>query len=207
MISVECANMRGIGKTFIVAITGASGAAYGWDLLQRLEGAPEVARIYLVVSKPGRDVLLMETGRSMAGPDDVERLGLSKAVWLEESDWFAPIASGSCATDGMVIAPCTMSTLGEIAAGTSRNLIHRAADVCLKERRPLVLVPRETPLNTIHLSNMLRAARAGAVILPAMPSFYSRPQSVDDLVGTVSARVMAVLGLPLPDNLAWAGRP
>ncbi len=199
--------MRGIGKTFIVAITGASGAAYGWDLLQRLEGAPEVARIYLVVSKPGRDVLLMETGRSMAGPDDVERLGLSKAVWLEESDWFAPIASGSCATDGMVIAPCTMSTLGEIAAGTSRNLIHRAADVCLKERRPLVLVPRETPLNTIHLSNMLRAARAGAVILPAMPSFYSRPQSVDDLVGTVSARVMAVLGLPLPDNLAWAGRP
>jgi len=190
-----------------VAITGASGAAYGWDLLQRLEGAPEVARIYLVVSKPGRDVLLMETGRSMAGPDDVERLGLSKAVWLEESDWFAPIASGSCATDGMVIAPCTMSTLGEIAAGTSRNLIHRAADVCLKERRPLVLVPRETPLNTIHLSNMLRAARAGAVILPAMPSFYSRPQSVDDLVGTVSARVMAVLGLPLPDNLAWAGRP
>ncbi len=199
--------MRGIGKTFIVAITGASGAAYGWDLLQRLEGAPEVARIYLVVSKPGRDVLLMETGRSMAGPDDVERLGLSKAVWLEESDWFAPIASGSCATDGMVIAPCTMSTLGEIAAGTGRNLIHRAADVCLKERRPLVIVPRETPLSTIHLKNMLRAARAGAIILPAMPSFYSRPQNIDDLVGTVSARVIAALGLPLPDNLTWSGHP
>jgi len=199
--------MRGTGKTFIVAITGASGSIYGWDLLQRLEKAPEVTRVFLVVSRPGRDVFRMETGQSLVGPDDARRLGLSKAVWLDEADWFAPIASGSCATDGMVIAPCTMSTLGEIAAGTGRNLIHRAADVCLKERRPLVIVPRETPLNTIHLENMLRAARAGAIILPAMPSFYSRPQNIDDLVGTVSARVMAVLGLPLPDNLTWTGHP
>lgn len=199
--------MRGTGKTFIVAITGASGSIYGWDLLQRLEKAPEVTRVFLVVSRPGRDVFRMETGRSLAGPDDARRLGLSKAAWLDEADWFAPIASGSCATDGMVIAPCTMSTLGEIAAGTGRNLIHRAADVCLKERRPLVIVPRETPLNTIHLENMLRAARAGAIILPAMPSFYSRPQNIDDLVGTVSARVMAALGLPLPDNLTWTGHP
>jgi len=207
MFSVEWVLMCGTEKTVIVAITGASGSVYGLDLLQRLENAPEVARIYLVVSKPGRDVLLMETGRSLAGPDDVVRLGLSKAAWLDEADWFAPIASGSCATDGMVIAPCTMSTLGEIAAGTGRNLIHRAADVCLKERRPLVIVPRETPLSTIHLKNMLRAARAGAIILPAMPSFYSRPQNIDDLVGTVSARVIAALGLPLPDNLTWSGHP
>ncbi|HOT02542.1 MAG TPA: UbiX family flavin prenyltransferase [Acidobacteriota bacterium] len=190
-----------------MAITGASGSIYGWDLLQRLETATDVARIFLVVSRPGRDVFRMETGQSLAGPEDAVRLGLSKAVWFDESDWFAPIASGSCATDGMVIAPCTMSTLGEIAAGTGRNLIHRAADVCLKERRPLVLVPRETPLNIIHLENMLRAARAGAIILPAMPAFYSRPQSIDELAGTVSARVLAVLGSPLPDNLTWTGQP
>ncbi len=207
MISVKYVFMRGTGKTFIVAITGASGSIYGWDLLQRLETATDVARIFLVVSRPGRDVFRMETGQSLAGPEDAVRLGLSKAVWFDESDWFAPIASGSCATDGMVIAPCTMSTLGEIAAGTGRNLIHRAADVCLKERRPLVLVPRETPLNIIHLENMLRAARAGAIILPAMPAFYSRPQSIDELAGTVSARVLAVLGSPLPDNLTWTGQP
>jgi 4-hydroxy-3-polyprenylbenzoate decarboxylase len=199
--------MRAAGKTFIVAITGASGAAYGLDVLRRLEAAPEVARVYLVASRPGQEVLLTETGVALTGAADAARLGLAKAVWLDENDLFAPVASGSCDTDGMAVVPCSMSTLGAIAAGTGRNLIHRAADVTLKERRPLVLVPRETPLHAIHLENMLRADRAGAVILPAMPSFYSRPQTIEDLVGTVSARVLAALGLPLPDPLTWAGRP
>jgi flavin prenyltransferase len=116
-------------------------------------------------------------------------------VLYDENDFTAPFASGSFRCEGMVVVPCTMGTLGGIAAGISQNLIHRAADVCLKERRKLVLVPRETPLNQIHLENMLRLSRAGGIVLPAMPGFYHHPQSVTDLVRFVVARILEQLGI------------
>jgi len=114
---------------------------------------------------------------------------------FSREDWNAPIASGSSAADAMAICPCTVGTLGAIAAGLADNLIERAADVMLKERRPLVLVPRETPLSAIHLENMLKLARAGAVILPPTPGFYTKPQTVDDIVDFVVARVLDHLGV------------
>ena len=121
-----------------------------------------------------------------------------------ETDFTAPFASGSFLSAGMVVAPCSMGTLGSIASGISQNLIHRAADVCLKEGRRLVLVPRETPLNAIHLENMLRLSRAGAVILPAMPGFYHQPRAVDDLVRFVVARIIEQLHLPQTLVPPWA---
>ena len=114
---------------------------------------------------------------------------------IAPDDFFAPVASGSFQHNGMVIAPCSMNTLAAVAAGMTHNVVHRAADVCLKEKRPLILLPRETPLSLIHLKNMTRAAKAGAVIMPPSPSFYSRPQNIDDLVDTVVARVMDHLDL------------
>ena len=182
--------------TIALAMTGASGALYGLRLLECLLNARR--RVYLMLSQPAQVVIGMETELSLPGrPADIERFfqqrhgaeqGQLRVFGKEQ--WTAPVASGSGAPRAMVVCPCTTGTLAAIAAGTSDNLIDRAADVVLKEGRKLILVPRETPYSAIHLENMLRLARAGAVILPPNPGFYHRPASIDDLVDFVVARIL-----------------
>ena len=175
----------------VVAITGASGAPYALKLLDALVAARR--SMWLIVSDHGRRLLRTETD-----VEDVEALRrrVGAKAWdqlvtvFDDGDRGASPASGSAKSSGMVVCPCSMGTLSAIAAGASRSLVERAADVALKERRKLVLVPRETPLSAVHLQNMLRVTRAGAVVLPAAPGFYHRPRSVDDLVSFVVARVL-----------------
>ena len=171
-----------------LAMTGASGAAYGLRLLEQLLRAN--CHVHLVLSAPAQIVIKMETDLSLpARASDIQTL-LSERYQAEEGQlevfgreqWTAPIASGSAAPQAMVICPCTVGTLSAVACGASRNLIERAADVMLKEQRKLVLVVRETPFSVIHLENMLRLARMGAVIMPANPAFYQRPEKIEDLV-------------------------
>ena len=187
--------------TVALAFTGASGLTYGVRLLECLLGAG--SRVFLLYSQVAQVVARQELDLALpARPRDAEaffneRFGVApgqlRAFGREE--WFAPVASGSNPADAMVICPCTMGSLAAIAAGLSDNLIERAADVMLKERRPLILVPRETPLSAIHLENMLKLVRAGAVILPANPGFYHRPDSVAGVVDFVVARLLDHLGI------------
>ena len=180
-------------KRLIVAITGASGVVYGIRLLKILAHQKEF-EVHLTVSRSGATALWEEL-QIRVDLDNFEFASLigfdsELVVYHRESDIAAPIASGSFRTQGMIIAPCSMGTLGSIAAGISRNLIHRAADVCIKERRKLVLVPRDTPLSAIHLENMLKLSRIGACILPAMPGFYHFPKTVDDQIDFVVTKVL-----------------
>ena len=175
----------------VVAITGASGAPYAVRLLQALIEAKR--RTYLIVSSHGYRLLETEAAirdqaalRTAVGGDGWD----AHVTVFDDGDRGATPASGSARTAGMVICPCSMGTLAAIAAGTSRSLVERAADVTLKERRRLVLVPRETPLSAIHLENMLRLTHAGAVILPAAPGYYHRPTRIEELVDFVVARVL-----------------
>jgi len=186
-------------QNLIIAITGASGAIYARRLLSAIPS--ERFDVYLVASGAGKIVYELEIGQALSR--DVPR---GVVLW-DESDFTAPFASGSFPSAGMVVVPCTMGTLGAIAAGLSQNLIHRAADVCLKERRPLVLVPRETPLSPIHLKNMLRASNAGAIILPAMPGFYNKPESVEDIADFIVARILDQLGINHNLVPPWVGPP
>jgi 4-hydroxy-3-polyprenylbenzoate decarboxylase len=176
-----------------LGITGASGAPYAVRLLQMLNETGTPTR--LIVSTYGLRLLAEESGIA-----DLDALRLATGDWsrvefYDSMDRGATPASGSAPTRGMVICPCSMGTLASIASGTSRNLIERAADVCLKERRPMIMVPRETPLSLIHLENMTRLTRAGATIMPASPAFYHRPDTVEDLVDFVVARVLDHLGV------------
>jgi flavin prenyltransferase len=180
----------------VVGITGASGAPYAVRLLQALTAAHRP--VSLIVSKYGLRLLATESGiESM----DALRDAVGIDAWASYVEVFsnddrgARPASGSSVTSGMVVCPCSMGTLSAIAVGASRSLIERAADVTLKERRKLVLVPRETPLSAIHLGNMLRLARAGAVVMPASPGFYHRPKEVSDLIDFVVARILDQLGV------------
>ena len=183
-----------MNKKIIVTICGASGSIYGIRLLKALLNKP--VNIYLIISKAGLEILKYEnsySGKDLTSFLKDKGVVIHKDAGLniyEQDDFFAPPASGSFRHDGMVIAPCSMKTLGAIASGVADNLIHRAADVSLKEKRPLILLPRETPLNIIHLKNMYVAAKAGATIMPPSPSFYSNPKSISDLVDTVIARVL-----------------
>lgn len=184
-------------KRITLAITGASGSIYGIRLLQHLVGR-EIP-VTLIPSRTGREVSLHETGIDPASPPSLRsRLGeMAHLVTIRSNDdLFAPEASGSHPSEGMVIAPCSMGTIGRIAHGISSTLIERGADVMLKERRPLILVPRETPLSVIHLENLLTLARGGAVILPAMPAFYQRPETLDDLADFVVGKILDQLGIP-----------
>ncbi|HSN46262.1 MAG TPA: flavin prenyltransferase UbiX [Casimicrobiaceae bacterium] len=183
-------------QTITLAFTGASGMPYGLRLLECLVAAR--CRVYLLYSPAAQIVARQECDLTLpAQPREAARLLAERCGAADgqltvfgREDWMAPVASGSNPADAMAVCPCSMGTLGAIAHGLADNLIERAADVMLKERRPLVLVPRETPLSTIHLDNMLTLARAGAVILPPAPGFYDRPQSVADLVDFVVARVL-----------------
>lgn len=168
----------------IVGITGASGVIYGVSLLDHLRKRVEVS---LIVSENAKKIIGYEVGKNA-----IEIKKLAKYAY-ENDDLFAPIASGSMKFDAMVIAPCSMSTLSKIAWGISDNLITRVASVCLKERRKLIIVPRETPLSTVHLENMMKLSAAGALILPAMPAFYPKPKNVDDVVNFVVGKILDAL--------------
>lgn len=181
----------------IVAITGATGAIYGVRILERLREAG--AETHLVVSRWGARTLLHETSYSR---EQVESLA---SVAYAPGDMGAAISSGSFRTDGMVIAPCSAKTLAAVAHGFGENLVHRAADVVLKERRRLVLVVREAPLSDIHLENMLKLSRMGAVVLPPMPAFYNRPRTVDDIVEHTVSRVLDQFGLDVAGAERWSG--
>jgi 4-hydroxy-3-polyprenylbenzoate decarboxylase len=181
----------------IVAITGATGAIYGVRILERLREAG--AETHLVVSRWGARTLLHETPYSR---EQVESLA---SVAYAPGDMGAAISSGSFRTDGMVIAPCSAKTLAGVAHGFGENLVHRAADVILKERRRLVLVVREAPLSDIHLENMLKLSRMGAVVLPPMPAFYNRPRTVDDIVEHTVSRVLDQFGLDVGGAERWSG--
>ncbi|MDT8441213.1 MAG: flavin prenyltransferase UbiX [Desulfuromonadales bacterium] len=184
----------------VVAVTGASGAIYGLRLVETLLAAG--CRVSLLLSAAGEQVLRHETGLAWGGAaaacrERIREHFASDAVdFLAIDDLFAPLASGSSAADAMVIAPCSMGTAGRLAAGLSGNLLERTADVMLKERRPLLLVPRETPLSSIHLENLLRLSQAGALIVPAMPAFYHEPASIAELVDFVVGKVLDQLRLP-----------
>lgn len=184
-------------RPVVVAITGASGAPYAVGVLHALVAAERSAQ--LIVSSHGYRLLDTELG---IGSLAALRAHLGGAAFdhfvrvFDDNDRGAAPASGSALNAGMVIVPCSMGTVSAIAAGSSRSLIERAADVMLKERRPLLLVPRETPLSAIHLENMLRVTRAGAIVMPAAPGFYHRPAAISDLVNFMVARICDHLGVP-----------
>jgi flavin prenyltransferase len=181
----------------IVAITGATGVIYGVRLLERLRDAG--VETHLIISRWGARTLLHETPYSR---EQVE--ALAHTVYAS-NDMGAAISSGSFSTGGMIIAPCSARTLGAIAHGFGDSLIHRAADVVLKERRKLVLAVRETPLNDIHLENMLKLSRMGAVILPPVPAFYNNPRSLADIVEHSVARMLDQFGVEIPGAARWEG--
>jgi 4-hydroxy-3-polyprenylbenzoate decarboxylase len=196
-------------KHVLVAITGASGSVYGLRLTAELLRAG--CRVSLLLSEPGRQVLNYETSLGWSAERGARQqqvrdyFASRQVVCLDDADLFAAEASGSSAPDAMVICPCSMGSAGRVAAGLSATLLERAADVMLKERRPLLVVPRETPLSVIHLDNLLRLARAGAVIIPAMPAFYHAPQTIDELVAFVVGKVLDQLGIGHELFKRWGG--
>ncbi len=182
----------------IIGISGASGVQYGIRLLEILKKM-EGFETHLVLSGAAKMLIQLETEYSVS---DVERLG--DHVYGDD-DFTAPIASGSHRSKGMIVAPCSMKTLASVAVGMSDTLISRAADVCLKEKRPLVLMLRETPLNLIHIENMGRAIKAGASILPACPAFYSKPKSIDDMLDFMAGRALDLLNIEHNLYKRWLG--
>ena len=188
-------------QTIILALTGASGVQYGARLLEML--LQEQCKVYLLVSKAAQVVIKMET--DLNWPADTkslqqllcERYAVTNNLLkvCGENEWAAPIASGSATVDAMVVCPCSMGTLSSIAMGSSGNLMERAADVILKERKKLILVPRETPYSDIHLENMLKLSRMGTVILPPNPGFYNHPKTIDDVIDFVVAKILDHLSI------------
>lgn len=202
-------DMNPASKPIALALTGASGIQYGLRLLECLLKAGR--QVHLMISQAAQVVVNMETDLDLPGrPEEIQAfLGNfygaadGQLQVFGRQQWTAPVASGSNPPEAMVICPCTTGTLAAVANGICDSLIDRAADVALKERRPLILVVRETPFSTIHLENMLRLARAGAVIMPANPGFYFRPQSVDEVVDFMVARVLDHLGVSHALSERW----
>src|ERR1700683_4569773 len=196
-------------RIITVGVTGASGAIYAQVLLRLLEADPRVGHVYLVASEAGLRLLATELGVVAADGKKLPALltgtPAKKIEYLPNKDIGASIASGSASVDAMVVIPCSAGALGSIAAGVAGDLLTRAADVCLKERRTLVLCLRETPLNRIHLENMLRLHDAGAVVMPAMPAFYYAPETIAAVVEQFCYRVLAQLGLPQMKQYRWKG--
>lgn len=198
-------------RHLVVAMTGASGAIYGIRLCREL--LQRDVRLSLLVSRAGFQVVKEETGLDWQG--DEERCNqllrqyfattAERLTYYDEHNLFVPIASGSAAAEAMVVAPCSMGSVARIAAGISGTLLERVADVMLKEQRPLLLVPRETPLNQIHLENLLRLARAGARIVPAMPAFYHHPTTMDELVAFMVGKILDQLGFDQQLFPRWGG--
>ncbi len=183
-------------RKIILAITGASGSLYAIEFLK--VAAKQKIEVHCVISASGEKVLGLETGFKK---EDLP--GVSK--WFNVDDFTAPMASGSSLYDGMVILPCTMGTLSAVANGHSGNLIHRAADVTLKERRKLILAVRETPLNRVHLQNMVAASDAGAIICPAMPAFYHKPATIEELTNDFACRVASLCDITVGTMKRWQG--
>jgi len=195
-----------VPRRLVVAVTGASGALYAIRFLR--QATHHFDEIFVCLSSNALAVLAQETGKTISGPVTEAQYPGGNFVpgvirFVESGSYFSPPASGSFRHDGMVIIPCSMGTIGRIASGISNDLTSRAADVCLKERRKLILVARETPLSLIHLRNMTSLTEAGATILPASPSFYNRPQTIEDIVDTVVARVLQNLGITQSLQPEW----
>ncbi len=192
-------------KNLTLAVTGASGSVLTIQMLRALAADDRVGRVHLVVSPSALRVLAEETG--IAGRNSLlEKFvssGREKFIQHAHEDVGAPIASGSYPSDGMIVLPCSMGTLAGIAHGMAGNLVERAADVCLKERRRLVLCVRETPLNLIHIRNMAAATEAGATIFPVIPAFYNQPQTTDDMARNFVHRVLQHIGLAQPGAFVW----
>jgi 4-hydroxy-3-polyprenylbenzoate decarboxylase len=182
----------------IVAMTGATGAPLGVRLLETLREIPDI-EVHLILSRWAKATIELETSRTA---DAVAALA---DVVYSPSDQAAPVSSGSYVTDGMIIVPCSMKTLAGIRIGYADDLIGRAADVCLKERRKIVLVPRETPLNSVHIENMLELSRMGVVIFPPTPAWYNQPQSLDDAVDHLVGRMLDQFGIRSPKVKRWEG--
>lgn len=187
---------------YVVAITGASGSAYGVAIIRGLAAAGH--EVAVTATREGLSILKDETGLDWHGKDETDaarkiakslKLKAAAVSFFSEGNLYAPISSGSYRADGMFVAPCSMKTLAGIANGYASNLVERAADVMIKEKRPLVIVPRETPLSAIHLENMLKLSRLGVHILPAMPAFYNHPKSVEDMVGFIAGRALDLMGV------------
>ncbi len=197
------------GRIITIGVTGASGAILAQKALQLLEEDARVSQIHLVISETGQRLFSEELGITSG---DLKKLPArilgrvpKKIQSVSNKDVGAAIASGSYAVDAMIVIPCTMGALASIAGGISADLVARAADVMLKEKRKLILCVRDTPFNRIHLENMLRAQEAGAVIMPAVPAFYFKPKSIDDLVTQYVCRVLAQAGLPQEKMFRWTG--
>ncbi|MAD74252.1 MAG: aromatic acid decarboxylase [Rheinheimera sp.] len=196
-------------REITLAFTGASGAPYGWRLLELL--LLQGVRVHLLISSAARVVFATEHNIKLAGAPDkcTEQLqerfncGKGQLTVYGKDDWFSPVASGSAAPKHMVICPCSTGTLAAIAMGASDNLIERAADVVIKEGGKLILVPRESPLSAIHLENMLKLARLGVTMMPAAPGFYHQPQQISDLVDFMVARILDQLGLEQQLTARW----
>lgn len=194
-----------------IGVTGASGAVFAQKTLALLEDDARVSRVHLVVTETGQRLFAEElditSGDLKKLPSRILGRDSKKIESIPNKDVGASIASGSYAVDAMIVIPCTMGALASIAAGSSDDLIARAADVMLKEGRKLILCVRDTPFNRIHLENMLRAQQAGAVIMPAVPAFYFKPKSIDEIVTQYVCRVLAQAGLPQEQMYRWTGSP
>ena len=193
-------------KEITVAVTGGSGSHCARRLLEALDAHADVGAVNAVMSASAVLVAREELGPADAGPEQLRRAlggGASKVRWFDESDVGASIASGSHLNDGTVIIPCSTGTLGAIAGGVTRNLIHRAAEVALKERRRLILCVRESPLSLIQIENMMTVTRAGAIVMPITPAFYSHPRTIEEVVELFVGRVMDQLGLPHGLGKRW----
>ena len=199
-------------KVVTLIMTGASGAQYGLRLLEVL--VEKGIQINLLLSRPGQLVIYMETNLQVPGRANEAEVYFSELYKaqsgqirvFEREQWMSPVASGSGVADATVVCPCTTSTLSAIAVGASKSLIERAADVCLKERKQLILVVRETPFSDIHLENMLKLSRMGAVIMPANPGFYFKPTTIDELIDFIVARVLDHLRIPHELTARWGDK-
>ncbi|HWR34841.1 MAG TPA: UbiX family flavin prenyltransferase [Clostridia bacterium] len=200
-------NVSTFAQTITVAITGASGSAFARQLLLTLDGDERVRTVNFIASDNSLRVMAEELGLKGRGNLVAQLLGheSQKIQQQNNDDIGANVASGSYPTDAMIVIPCSMGTLAKIANGLADRLIERAADVCLKERKPLVLCVRETPLNKIHLRNMSLAADAGATIYPLIPTFYNKPESLDEIAREFGNRVLKHVGVPQPDAYTWRG--